>query len=316
MSVLKGTKNFYEADVSDYVSYNLKSWLEYGLLEIGAFTRVEFSNPGTSGLCTLQSSHDDRYLDGQVYEAEGPGWVWENDVVPINSGVLPPFQASGVYINNAFYPTVSTTGTYAHSLDFQNGKVVFNSPVNLPIGAVQAQYTFRDVAIYLSDSPHWKTIVDQYTKVYPTIAASSPSGMSELLKENRVWLPSVVIDIENRDTTGLQLGGGDYNTFDVAYHIFSDLPFSARRLMDLLCNQFEVSINLFNVENLKFPYSYDGTLVSGALTYPVLANRGNGNFWTFARVKGSDGSVTNSNTNVYRAQCNHSIEVERNLNTF
>ena len=318
MAVLKGNKNFYDYEVSDALANNLQRWLEYGLLEMGAYTVVSF-NTATSGLATLQRSHDERYGGaGRVYEGMGPGWVWENDVNPISVGLDRPIVASGVHVNNTFYSTAATSGTYAHKIDFRNGRVIFDSP--LPASAqVKCEYTFRDVAVYHVDGPEWKTIVQgsqTYQEQYENLSQHSPSGMAQILKQNRVWLPAVVVDVGDRTMVPLQLGGGEIASFTVDYHVFSDKPFTNRRLSDLLNNQYDQVLDLFDLNNLQFPYKHDGTLASGAVTYPVLGNRNGPYFWTYARIADVDGGPRHSATDLYRSELTHTIEVDRYLITY
>ncbi len=313
MPSLKGNKSFYEYEISDAVATNLKGWLDYGLLEMGAFTRVEFSNPQTSGYTNLQKVNDDRYTYGQVHEGFGPSWVWESGVSTIKPSDGVPFIASGVQVGSTFYSTVATSGAYSHNIDFKTGRVIFDSPV---LADVKCQYTFRDVAIYLSDSPEFKTMVDQYDKNYNYIEDLAPSGMAQILKENRVWLPSVVIEIRDRTSDPLQLGGGEIANFEVDYHVFTDKPFAAKRLSDLLGNQYEQVLSFYDANSVKFPYNYDGTIASGATPYPILADRSSPYFWTYARIKESSGGTRQSKTDVYRAEITQTVSVDRYLSTY
>ena len=316
MPVFKGKKSFYDYEVSDALAYNLKTWMDYGLLETGAYTIVSFSNASTSGYTNLQRVYDDRYGGhGRVYEGLGPGWVWEQDVSPVVENVTRPLIASGVRVNNVFYPTSSTSGIYAHSIDFRHGRVLFNN--SLPASdKVQCEYTFRDVATYLVDDPEWKTIETSYVGEFGLLEKLSPSGMAKHLKDNRVWLPAVMIDVGNRTNLPLQQGGGDINVFNVDYHIFSDSSFSNRRLADVLSNQYQNTLDLYDVNNLQFPYNYDGSVPSGALTYPVLANRESSHFWTYAYIEETSGGPMHTSTDVFRARISHTIQVDRYMITF
>src|SRR5688572_24263958 len=114
MPVFKGTKSFYNHEISDIVAQNLKSWLEYGLLEVGAYTPITFDSPA-SGYTVLQRAYDDRYGADRVFEGLGE-WAWESDVSTSISGLDPVFRVSGVYVDDDFYP-LSTSGAYAHTID-------------------------------------------------------------------------------------------------------------------------------------------------------------------------------------------------------
>lgn len=316
MPVFKGTKSFYDYEVSDTLAYNLKSWIDYGLLETGAYTIVSFGNAATSGYTNLKRTYDDRYDGhGRVYEGMGPSWVWEQDVYPVTNDIPRPLVASGIRVNNTFYPANTDSGPYAHTMDFRHGRVIFKSPV--PDNTkVECEYTFRDVATYLVDDPEWKIIVDGHTEKFESLQLHSPSGMAQFLKESRVWLPSVVIEVGNRLNSALQLGGGDINEFDVNYHIFADNPFVNRRLADLLNNQYQHQMCLLNINTAQFPFTYEGALASGALTYPKLAIRESPYFYTYGYISETSGGPQGSSTDVYRAEVSHTISVDRYMSTF
>ena len=316
MSVFKGKKGFYDYEVSDTLAYNLKSWIDYGLLETGAYTVVAFTNTATSGYSNLKRVYDDRYGGhGKVYEGMGPGWVWETNVNPVIGGINLPLVASGIRVNGTFYPTSSTSGTYQHIIDFRHGRVIFAN--SLPASAnVQCEYTFRDVATYLVDDPEWRVIVEGYTDKFESLSSNSPSGMAQFLKDNRVWLPSVAIEVGNRFNSPLQLGGGDVNEFDVNYHIFSESAFVNRRLADLLNNQYQTVLPLLDINTAQLPFTYEGSVVTNALTYPELAVRESQYFYTYGYISETSGGPQTTSTDVYRAEISHTISVDRYMSTF
>lgn len=310
MAVLKGNKGFYDFEVSDFLAANLKRWLDYGLLEMGAYTNVAFSLP-TSGYTNLKRTTDDRY--GAVYEALGPNIIWESDVNPVGRNDK-PIVASGIYINNVFY-TPSSSGSYPYYIDYRLGRVVFASGIPQST-SVKMEYSFSDVASYLVDEKQWKIITEGFTKGYDELQDLAPSGISQYLKQNRVWLPCVVIDVGDRITEPLQLGGGEINSFTVDYHIFSDRAFTNRRISDTLNNQYQTVINLFNLDNMQWPYNYNGTIASGALTYPILASQNSIYFWDKAFISATVGGPRPESTDIYRSEITHTIDVDRHMITY
>lgn len=314
MSTLRGTKSFYDYDITDTMSHNVRSWLDHGLLELGAYTLAKFNLP-TSGLTNLQGVKDERYSDNVIYEGMGPSWVWEENIEIIPSGVSQPFQASGVHVNSVFYPTATTSGTYAHSLDFQTGRVIFDSAIP-SADVVKCEYTFRDVGVYLTDSPQWKIIVDEYQVKFENLNTLSPSGMASILKEKRVWLPSVFIETQDSTHRGLQLGGGQFADVTVMYHIFADRPFANNRLSDVINNQEALTLNLYDINTAPFPYNFDGSLNPSGLKYTDLSKRSSTHFWTFGYIASSAGGPKTTMMDIYRAEIIQRIEVSRYLSTF
>lgn len=316
MGVFKGTKSFYEYGVNDALAHNLKSWIEYGLIEVGAYTPIKF-DLSTSGYTNLQPSYDNRYSSTltttKVFEGIGPSWVWESGITGIGSEV-PTFPVSGIYINNLYLPS-DTTGFYAYDIDYKNGRIIFDNAIPVSSG-VKCEYVARDVAVYLTDSPQWKTIIKEYDNYYDNMDDLYPSGLSCTLKENRVWLPTIVIQVEDVTNRPLQLGGGEYNDFNVKYHVLSDLPFSNKRISDLLVTQQDKRLNLFDVNEAPLIYGYNGTLSSGALSYPQLSNRDGEYFWTYASVDKSFGGSTEELSDTYTSQITHIVSVARYLSTY
>ena len=312
MAILKTNNSFYKYDSSDILSSNLVNMLSYGLLETGAFTNVIFDS-AMSGYTTLKTSYDDRTGGSRyTYEGLGPSWNWEKNISLIE-GTLQPFVPSGVFVNNVFYLTSTTSGTYGHHIDFQNGRVIFSSKL-AKTDVVKCEYSFKDIAIYLSDSPQWKTIINEYQSKFDNISDNNPSGISMILKDKRVWLPCIVIENENNSRRGLMLGGGEIEEHRVYYHIFSDLPFSNRKLCDLLNNQQQTVINLYNINTAPFPYEYNGSLNPSGLDYKNLST--GEHFWTHAFISKSTGGPIESKFDLYRGEIVQDIELDRYIYTY
>lgn len=306
MSVFKGNTSFYEYKISDNLAYNLKSWLDYGFIECGAYTNVAF-NLSTSGYSNLKKVKDDRYADGKVYEGFGPSWIWESGVSG-PAGSQAPIVPSGIYIDNAFYPT-TTGGAYSHTIDFERGRVIFNSPVSGH--TIQCQYSIRDVAVYQVDSKAWKTVIANYAQRYNETESLSPSGVASKLKEDRVWLPAVFIDVHDRSHDGLQLGGGELADISVFYHVFSDRPGTCKIITDIINDQENKVLNLFDINNSPRPLNYDGSLSSGAKTYTQLADRSGPYFMTYAWIEKSNGRYVAPSVDLYRGEVRQNIRIER-----
>lgn len=307
MSTLKGTKNFYDFGVNDQVAYNLKSRYMYGLVEMGAFTSIPYNS--TYG--TLQRS------SAKVFEGVGAGWVWESGINTID-GSTAPYPVSGIYFNNVYFPIGSAiSGSYTSSwyVDYKNGRVVFNTdtPANT---VVKCSYCARDVAVYLSDDPEWRIIVDNYMQRFAEINDNAPSGLASILKRNRVWLPAIVIDMKSIDTEPLQLGGGEIQNCSVFYHIFSDNAFSTKRLTDIILEQDETSFPLYNINSAPFPLNHNGSLASGAKDYKTLSVGNSPYFWTSVYLTETNGGYLNGDYEIHRSQFKQIAKVSRYNSTY
>jgi hypothetical protein len=213
-----------------------------------------------------------------------------------------------VYVNNTFYPTATTSGTYAHIVDYIKGRVIFNSSVT---GTVSCEYTMRDIGVYTADSIQFKTIMDNYEEKYHNLDTRSPSGMAQVLKENRAWLPSVFVEIQDRDHTPLQLGGGELANFNIFYHVFSDTPKTSRTIVDILNDQEGRTLDMFDINSSPYPFEHNGTLASGALTYKQLSNRNGAYYWRSAFIEKSTGRHVIGTDDAFRGECRHKIIFER-----
>jgi len=313
MAVFKGTKNFYDYEASDILAQNLHQFLDHGLVEIGAFTNITFSNSATSGYTTLKRVYDDRYGKNRVFEGIGAGWVWESGISLVGSTDY-PFHVSGVYVGNQFIPN-SSSGIFSFNVDYRNGRIVFNN--SIPAGSgVKCEYSAKDVNVQVVDSKQWKTIITKYEESFNSLASNSPSGMAEILKQDRAYLPALFVAVNDRNTKGFQLGGGELTTYYVDFYTFADKPFQNRRLLDLLNNQQEVVLNLYNINNSPKVFNYDGTLSSGALTYPALATKTSPYFWSFARIDKSTGGPREAKYDIFRGLVTQEITIERNPSSY
>ena len=315
MATFKRTTEYYGYSASDILAYNLHAWMEYGLLELGAYTPIQFDLP-TSGFTNLERSYDNSLGgEGRVYEGFGPSWVWQSGVT-VPSGHIQPFEASGVWVNGTFYNTSTTTGSYSHKIDFRTGRVIFDDPIDVK-DDVQCEYVMNDVDIALTDSPQWKAVLNDYVDRFDNIYQHYPSGLAGVLKENRVWMPTVFINVDSRaNSLGLQLGGGHINNFNVDYHIFANRPFDAKNLSDILNDEQDSTINLADVNSAPQVFNHDGTLASGRVEYPTLSDSSKSYFWTRAYIESSNGGVTSEFPNLYRADIQQSIEINRYNSTF
>ena len=313
MAVLSFSRNFYNYDVSDILADNLRNRLEYGLLELGAFTNVQFSLP-TSGYTNLKSVYDPRHSNYQVYEGLGPSWVWQDDVGTVD-GSTPPINASGVWVNSVFYPTVSTSGTYTHKIDFQNGRVIFDSPL-ISSDSVKCEYSFNDVAIRLTSDPMFLTVANEYLSRFNTLTQLSPSGMASILKEKRVWMPAVFLSTHSHTYQGLQLGGGKIEKVRVIYRVVSDMPFSNSKLSDVITNQVSTHFCIYDANLAPPEYNFDGTVNPSGQTYKELSERSSPHFWTFAYVNTSNGGGLPNSSDVYRSDVTQEVWVDRYLSTY
>ena len=176
-------------------------------------------------------------------------------------------------MDDTFYPT-TTTGAYAHHVDYFNGRVVFDSPI--PTGSkVQVEHSYKWINVVYANSVPWLREI-QYRSYDVNGEFLQPSkGKWDIPPEARLQLPAIAVEIvPRRNITGFQLGGGSYVNTDVLFHCIAEDEITRNKLVDIVSLQNEKTFYAFN-SNLvassgDFPLDYRGTPVSGALNFEEL----------------------------------------------
>ena len=273
---LKGFPDVFSTTLNNELQDNIIEFLDWALLEKGNYYNVnlgELSSNGTD-LSKLKLSTNKTYPSGKAWEGYRQNWVWQSGV----SYNPPPIVGlnhskpgvSGIYVNNTFVPS-SSSGIYAHKIDYFNGTVIFNNP--LPTGTkVQVEHSYKYINILYANSLPWLREVQ-----YKTLETPITNEYS-LPQEARVQLPAIAVEIvPRRSLKGYQLGGGQIVDTDVIFHCLAEDEFTRNKLVDIISLQNDKTILMFDSNAIaksgSFPLDYTGTPVSGALRYPDLISK-------------------------------------------
>lgn len=311
----KGSVNFNEYKTTHQLKYNFKFWLDHNLAEQGAFFNV---NLGTLGWqdddeSRLMPVDDPRFTepDGSfcesgafIWEGRGKEWVWESGLSVGNSILV-----SGVYIDNVFIPN-SSTGNFAHTIDYGNGRIIFDGPVDIR-STVQAEYSWRQVFVGFSDFDEFRQVIrEALVEQFEEFDSAPGSGLAVQAKENRVYLPSIFIEPgEGRTVAGLELGGGQIKGRSVTFHVVASNEHERDLLIDLLEIQNATRVVFFDLNDIPFPLNFDGSLASGALTWPDLT----ANFpWKKIRIEDVESRPISPGFTggIWRAQVVYDLEID------
>lgn len=270
---LKGFDSVFENTLGNEIQDNLVEFFDWALLQKGNYqnvTKGELS-PNNNDYSKLKLSANPNFTKGKAWEGFRSNWVWQSGVSfspsPIVGSNNTKPGISGVYVNNSFYPS-STTGTYAHKVDYYNGRIIFDNPI--PTGSnVQAEYSYKYINVIYANSLPWLKEV-QYR--------SLDNNEFSIPTENKVQLPAIAIEIVPRRTMrGYQLGGGQWVDTDILFHCLAEDEFTRNKLVDIVSLQNDKTIGMFDSNILAqsglFPIDNFGVPVSGALRYPDLVNR-------------------------------------------
>ena len=283
---------------------NVIEFLDWGLLEKGNYFNVTVGETAPNGqdYSLLRISSSEHYPSGKAWEGFRKNWVWQSGVSYSPAPIVGTNKAipgiSGVYVNNTFHPSTAA-GTYAHKVDYFNGRIIFNNPI--PTGSkVQAEYSYKYINIIYANNLPWLREI-QYRTYEPSPSfVNLEKGDFILPAEMRVQLPAIAVEIVPRRTLrGYQLGGGQFVDTDILFHCLAEDEMTRNKLVDIISLQNDKTILMFNSNTIAnsgdFPLDYRGIPVSGALRYPDLLNKYASNRIRFknAIVQGMDLINTN-----------------------
>lgn len=297
--------------ISDQLESNIIAFFDWGFLQAGGFFNVQFPQRGTQ----LRRVSDPDYSDGQVWEAYRKNWVWETGVPAPGTQ---PLAVSGVWVNNAFRPLGS-----GYHIDYPGGRVVFDTA--LAAGStVKLEFAFHRVSMQASDTEWFQQLQFNTLDLEDASVRSQfeevASGAWNVLAQNRVQLPAIVVEAVNRvRLTGLEIGSAArVHEQDVLFHVLAETPFDRKQLHDIIVAQWDHRLQLFDVNAVDdadaWPLDANGSpRPSGeAMTYPELvAPPGEGGFrWRVCAITGMRSEPQTSLPPLYRATCRGTFEVD------
>ena len=285
---LKGISGVFDSTLNNDIQDGLIEYFDWALLTKGNYFNVtpNESSPNGQDMSRLRLSSNDSYTKGQVWEGFRKNWVWQSgisvngfdDPIVGNNNTKPGI--SGVYVDNSFYPT-TTTGAYAHHIDYFNGRVIFDSPI--PTGSVvQAEHSYKYISVvYANNVPWYKFLQQNATQPSNNFFNDEDEGPWNIPPETRAQLPLVAVEVvPTRTFRGYQLGGGQFVYTDILFHCIAEDEMTRNKLVDIISLQNDKVLHLFNSNRINvnndFPLDYRGTPVSGALRYPDLVSQYNG----------------------------------------
>jgi hypothetical protein len=298
---LKGFDYIGEASLSEQLKTNVIEFFDWALLEKGNFYNVNVPSSGQYGgpQHKLRLVDDPNYTSGQVWESHRGNWVWQSGLrtnqanviqKAVQSGTYPKQKSypgvSGVFVGEAFTPT-SGVGAHAHHIDYKNGRVIFDSAI-ATTSTVSLSYSYKWVNVTSANNIPWfRELQSNSLRRDSDHFNLIGSGDWSQLGQTRFQLPAIAIEVVPRRTMKpYQIGGGQYVTTDVLFHIITEEEYTRDKLVDVITLQKEKAFHALDVNRMArkaaFPLDYRGMTVSGAPIYPILvAHSGNGGYrWT------------------------------------
>ena len=301
---LKGFDNVQDSTLNNEIQDNMVEFFDWALLKKGNYFNVTVGETAPNGYdySKLRLSSDERYTTGTCWEGVRSNWVWQSGVNYSPAPLVGTNDAkpgiSGIYVDDTFYPS-TTTGAYAHHVDYFNGRVLFDSPV--PTGSkIQVEHSYRWINVVYANSVPWLREVQYRSYDVNGEFFQAAKGDWDMPPEARLQLPAIAIEIvPRRSVTGFQLGGGSYVNTDVLFHCLAEDEMTRNKLVDIVSLQNDKTFYAFDSNSIAasgdFPLDYKGSPVSGAMNYEeiVLKHYGPNIRLKNSSVQGMD--VINSN---------------------
>lgn len=287
---------------------NLKSFLDWSFLNIGAYINVNIPTSGIEGgnFHQLKIANDPSIASGKLWSSVRKDWVYESGVP--NQNII---NISGVYLNNNFIPGPSGNSTYSYSINYPLGQIEFSNA--LPSSSkVELNYSYRFVQVYkANENIWWKEL--QELSYNP--ANYKSKGDSAIMANHRIQPPCIMIEPIARTVMIPRELGSSTNIIiqDVLLHIFTENPTQRNMLFDILMAQKDKTLSLYDcslvVKDGVMPLDYKGQINFSGLNYDQLYHS---DYYRqkWCVIKDSNISETNNiSHNLYNGIIRWSIEI-------
>lgn len=211
--------SFKRYDSSELLEMNLRSHLDVLFLSNGMYSNVAESGGWYGGAERLDQL---TRVNANIYESHFNNWIYETDVTGPSGYEIN--LASGIEVDNVF--TAWGSGALAPSIDYRNGKVLFQSDPGSS-AVVSSEFSYKEVLVAGPDAEASKILFSSFKDNVGANLGQVPSGT---IKQ----LPMVVIDPQIRDFTGRQLGGGQIVDQQVIFHVVANSRSKVNKIVDLL----------------------------------------------------------------------------------
>jgi len=264
-----------EYKLRSLLKLNLKLFVDMHMLREGAFMNIAsgslFYDGSDMSVLLPDTSADDTLFgasDGTVWQSPFRQWVYESGVSLDGTNLqLPPVVASGVFIEGAFRST--SDPVFGHSIDFTNGRVIFDSPKSLDL-KVHAKFSAREVRVDFEHQFNQQFQDGFLESKYTTNPLTSmqlvyPSGSAQPF-------PAIFIEVDGRDLRPYELGNRSAIIEDeVKLHIWALDDIQRDNIVDILTGQWHKSLPIidFNVAPLPLSGIYN-TLSPEYVPYQVM----------------------------------------------
>jgi len=275
---LRGITNSQDVTISNILTENMISFYDWGYLDKGGYYNFTIQPSGGTPAkeprfhqTTLHPIKNPNFNQGAVWQSNRQNWVWESGV-----SVGTPVTISGVFVNGVFRATGNTTQPYY--IDYKNGQVVFDTAIPLN-STVQISYSAKWINVTPAEGVPWFREVQRFSQDTSRVTQYG-SGEWAQLGQTRVQLPTIAVEvIPPKKFVPYQLGGGQWVTNDVLYHVVTENEWECKNIMDQISYQNDRTIYLYDPNKMAASgvsvYDYRGSVTSvgrASGLYPSLVD--------------------------------------------
>lgn len=197
----------------------------------------------------LYNYTDTRLGDNKtVYGSPYKQWVYDNNI----TGATIP---SGVTIDGTF----TLTGTSGMAIDFDNGRLIFNSGV--PTGLnITGTYTVKEINSYVTDQPEDNLIIEN-----KYITNSRFTVTETYIPPYNPVTPTIFASIENTHNTAFAFGGEDETNCNVKLVAFCENLYQLDGLLSIFADSYNEVFSV--IPMTKHPIGEFGEIKTGL--YPT-----------------------------------------------
>lgn len=271
-----GVDKYSANTLTSQLEQNMISFLDDGLLKIGAFGNVHesVSNLYGNNMSELKPVNDPHTNDGQLWQSARKNWVYEN----ISGVDYSPVVFSGVTVNSVFYPGPTGNSSLGYSVNYKQGGITFDQSLATS-STVTASYSYKLFDIEIANNSNvWKKI-QQESFSDTDFNNTYTSGEFAIPSEHRTQLPAIVIESVNRSNNE-PWRLGDLSLLSkqkVLLHVFAENKQDRDKINDIMNRQTSRNIDLYDINTVVssgiYPLNFDGSVNSNRLEYDeILAN--------------------------------------------
>ena len=286
---------------------NLKDFIDWSFLNIGAFVNINIPTSGisSSNFHTLHPVSDPSEKS-RVWEAPRKDWIHETG---ISYDGVSPIEISGVNLNGTFLAAPSGSGNYTYSINYPMGRITFDKFISSK-SKVTLEYSYRYIQTYKANESHWWKELQLGTYNPKNIKTS---GDYAITANHRLQLPAILIETIPRTVLRPKELGNASNIIeqDILLHVFSQNINQRNNILDALVVQKDNTLNLYDVnsvvKNNLYSLNRDGTINSSGLSYPDLSTNYS-KYW--CNIKNSTITELNSiSSSLYNGIVRWSMEI-------